>query len=86
MQKAFAVAIAAGHFYCAGNGTSVCASPICSRVRLEEARDADGNCDKGRVDDRGRAVVSIDVRDASGTITNWALKLGSPKVLEQHYR
>ena len=32
------------------------------------------------------ALVSIDVRDASGTITNWALELGSPRVLEKHYR
>ncbi len=32
------------------------------------------------------ALVSIDVRDASGTITNWALELGSPTVLEKHYR
>ena len=33
------------------------------------------------------ATISIDTRDASGTITNWApLELGSPKVLEQHYR
>jgi Family of unknown function (DUF6152) len=32
------------------------------------------------------ALVSIDVRDASGTITNWALELGSPRVLEKNYR
>jgi hypothetical protein len=31
------------------------------------------------------AFVSIDVRDASGTITNWALELGSLRVLEKHY-
>jgi Family of unknown function (DUF6152) len=32
------------------------------------------------------ALVSIDVRDASGTSTNWALELGSPRVLEKKYR
>ena len=31
------------------------------------------------------AFVSIDVRDASGTITNWTLELGSRGVLEKHY-
>jgi Family of unknown function (DUF6152) len=30
--------------------------------------------------------VSIDVRDASGTVTTWVLELGSPKVLETNYR
>ena len=32
------------------------------------------------------ALVSIDVRDASGTITTWALEFGSPTVLEKYYR
>jgi Family of unknown function (DUF6152) len=31
------------------------------------------------------AFVLIDVQDASGIITNWALELGSPRVLEKHY-
>jgi Family of unknown function (DUF6152) len=31
------------------------------------------------------ALVSIDVRDAGGAITNWALELGSPRVLEKYY-
>jgi hypothetical protein len=29
--------------------------------------------------------VFIDVQDASGTITNWTLELGSPTVLQKHY-
>jgi hypothetical protein len=32
------------------------------------------------------ATISIDTRDASGTITNWVAELGSPKVLEKNYR
>ena len=32
------------------------------------------------------ATVSIDVRGTSGTITNWVVELGSPKVLEKNYR
>jgi hypothetical protein len=31
------------------------------------------------------ASVSLDVRGAGGTITNWALELGSPRVLEKYY-
>ena len=31
------------------------------------------------------ALISIDVRDASGMITNWAIELGSPRVLEKNY-
>ena len=32
------------------------------------------------------ASVSIDIRDASGTITSWVVELGSPRVLEKNYR
>jgi hypothetical protein len=32
------------------------------------------------------AELSIDARDANGTVTNWALELGSTKVLETNYR
>ena len=32
------------------------------------------------------ALVSIDVRDASGTVTSWTVELGSPRVLEKNYR
>jgi hypothetical protein len=31
------------------------------------------------------AVISMDVRDAKGTVANWALELGSVTVLEEHY-
>jgi hypothetical protein len=32
------------------------------------------------------AEVSVDVRDANGTVMSWALELGSPRVLEMNYR
>jgi len=31
------------------------------------------------------ALISIDVKDAAGTTTNWALELGSARVLGKHY-
>ena len=32
------------------------------------------------------AAVSIDIRDANGTLTTWVLELGSPQVLEKNYQ
>jgi hypothetical protein len=32
------------------------------------------------------AQISFDTRDASGTITNWTLELGSPRMLEKNYQ
>jgi len=31
------------------------------------------------------ALISIDVKEAAGTTTNWALELGSARVLGKHY-
>ena len=51
LMKAQLIKFRSRHFSRADGGTSVCASPVCFGVRLEEARDADGNRDKGRMDE-----------------------------------
>jgi uncharacterized protein DUF6152 len=85
MQKAFAVAIAAVISIVLATVPAFAHHPFAPEFDWKKPVTLTGTVTKVEWTNP-HAVVSIDVRDASGTITNWALELGSPKVLEQHYR
>jgi hypothetical protein len=82
MQKAFAVAIAAVISIVLAAVPAFAHHPFAPEFDWKKPVTLTGTVTKVEWTNP-HAVVSIDVRDASGTITNWALELGSPKVLEQ---
>ena len=83
MQKAFAVAIAAATSIVLAAVPAFAHHPFAPEFDWKKPVTLTGTVTKVEWMNP-HALVSIDVRDASGTITNWALELGSPTVLEKH--